>query len=115
MSRWAGPSRVTNSLDAAKAAFRAAWERGAMMHVIAAARIEPRNRYVAEAETVHMVERNMCDAVMRGIVVPPGSKSTRLGPKGMTRTVLRNLGFGPCVVSWGLRPLHFDTGGRIVL
>jgi hypothetical protein len=23
-----------------------------------------------------MVERNMCDAVMRGIVVPPGSKST---------------------------------------
>ena len=38
--------------------------------------IEPRNRYVAEAETVHMVERNMCDAVMRGIVVPPGSKST---------------------------------------
>jgi hypothetical protein len=23
-----------------------------------------------------MVERNMCDAVMRGIVVPPGSKAT---------------------------------------
>ena len=23
-----------------------------------------------------MVERNMCSAVMRGIVVPPGSKST---------------------------------------
>jgi hypothetical protein len=23
-----------------------------------------------------MVERNMCDAVMRGIVVPPGSRAT---------------------------------------
>ena len=31
---------------------------------------------LAGAETVLMVERNMCNAVMRGIVVPPGSKST---------------------------------------
>src|SRR6516165_2135585 len=37
---------------------------------------EPRNDEVAEAETVVMVERNMCSAVMRGIVVPPGSRAT---------------------------------------
>src|SRR6516165_10776885 len=37
---------------------------------------EPRNDEVAEAETVIMVERNMCDAVMRGIVIPPGSRAT---------------------------------------
>jgi hypothetical protein len=33
---------------------------------------EPRNDELAGAETVFMVERNMCDAVMRGIVRPPG-------------------------------------------
>jgi hypothetical protein len=38
--------------------------------------IEPRNDEFAGAETVLMVERNMCNAVMRGIAVPPGSKST---------------------------------------
>ena len=37
---------------------------------------EPRNDELAGAETVALVERNMCNAVMRGIVVPPGSKST---------------------------------------
>ena len=37
---------------------------------------EPRNDEFAGAETVFMVERNMCDAVMRGIVVPPGSRAT---------------------------------------
>jgi hypothetical protein len=31
---------------------------------------------IAGAETVFMVERNMCNAAMRGIVVPPGSKTT---------------------------------------
>ena len=31
---------------------------------------------IAGAETVFMVECNMCDAAMRGIVVPPGSKAT---------------------------------------
>ena len=35
-----------------------------------------------------MVERNMCNAVMRGIVVPPGSKSTSRA-KGSRR----NLGY----------------------
>ena len=38
--------------------------------------IEPRNDEIAGAETVFMVERNMCNAAMRGIVVPPGSKAT---------------------------------------
>src|ERR1700719_5271339 len=38
--------------------------------------IEPRNDEFAGAETVVMVERNMCNAVMRGNAVPPGSKST---------------------------------------
>ena len=37
---------------------------------------EPRNDELAGAETVLMVERNMCNAVMRGIVVPPGSRAT---------------------------------------
>ena len=37
---------------------------------------EPRNDELAGAETVFMVERNMCNAVMRGIVVPPGSRAT---------------------------------------
>ena len=36
---------------------------------------KPRNDELAGAETVFMVERNMCNAVMRGIVVPPGSYS----------------------------------------
>src|ERR1700738_3029881 len=34
---------------------------------------EPRNDELGGAETVAMVEPNMCNAVMRGIVVPPGS------------------------------------------
>ena len=37
---------------------------------------EPRNDLIAGAETVFMVERYMCDAVMRGIVVPLGSRAT---------------------------------------
>src|SRR5438128_6766726 len=37
---------------------------------------EPRNDELAGAETVFMVERNMCNAVMRGIVIPPGSRAT---------------------------------------
>src|ERR1700674_2918500 len=40
--------------------------------------IEPRNRHVAEAETVEIVERNMSMADMRGhAVVLPGSKLSR--------------------------------------
>jgi hypothetical protein len=38
-----------------------------------------------------MVERNMCNAAMRGIVVPPGSKATSRG-KGSHRK-LGGLGF----------------------
>jgi hypothetical protein len=37
---------------------------------------EPRNDELAGAETVFMVERNMCNAIMRGVVVPPGSRAT---------------------------------------
>jgi hypothetical protein len=50
----------------------------------------PREITTAEAvmETVLMVERNMCNAVMRGIAVPPGSKSTSRA-KGSRR----NLGY----------------------
>jgi len=50
--------------------------------------IEPRNDEIAGAETVFTVERNMCDAAMRGIVVPPGSKTTSRA-KGSRR----NLGY----------------------
>src|ERR1700730_18481797 len=50
--------------------------------------IEPRNDEFAGAETVVIVERNMCNAVMRGIAVPPGSKSTSRA-KGLRR----NLGY----------------------
>jgi hypothetical protein len=46
--------------------------------------MEPRNRHVAGAETVEIVERNMSNAVMRGIAVLPGSKSTSRA-KGMHR------------------------------
>src|SRR5712671_5804649 len=38
--------------------------------------IEPRNGFIAGAETVVGVERNMSSAVTQGIVVLPGSKST---------------------------------------
>ena len=38
--------------------------------------IEPRNDLIAGAEAVLCVERNMSNAVMRGIAAPPGSKST---------------------------------------
>jgi hypothetical protein len=37
---------------------------------------EPRNDELAGAKIVSMVERNMCNAVMRGIVVPPGFRVT---------------------------------------
>src|SRR5262249_5470993 len=60
--------------------------------------IEPRNDEIAGAETVFMVERNMCNAAMRGIVVPPGSKATSRA-KGSRR----NLGYlvaGRRRVSW---------------
>ena len=46
--------------------------------------MEPRNRHVAGAETVEIVERNMSNAVMRGIAVLPGSKSMSRA-KGMHR------------------------------
>src|ERR1700720_3489671 len=49
---------------------------------------EPRNDEFAGAETVFMVERNTCDAVMRGIVVPPGSKATSRANRSR-----RNLGY----------------------
>jgi hypothetical protein len=39
--------------------------------------IEPRNDEIAGAETVFMVERNMCNAVRRGIVVLPFAVMTR--------------------------------------
>ena len=38
--------------------------------------MEPRNQLIAGAETVQSVERNMSDAVMRGIVALPGSETT---------------------------------------
>src|SRR6266566_5934961 len=49
---------------------------------------EPRNDLLAGAETVFIVERNMSNAVMRGIVVPPGSRATS-GAQGARR----NLGY----------------------
>src|SRR6201988_603673 len=49
---------------------------------------EPRNDEFAGAETVLMVERNMCDAAMRGIVVPPGSRAT-----SRAQGARRNLGY----------------------
>src|ERR1700716_4099786 len=49
---------------------------------------EPRNDLLAGAETVFMVERNMCNAVMRGIVVPPGSRATSRANRSR-----RNLGY----------------------
>src|SRR6266568_7620997 len=49
---------------------------------------EPRNDEIAGAEIVFMVERNMRNAVMRGIVVPPGSRATSRA-KGSRR----NLGY----------------------
>ena len=50
--------------------------------------IEPRNDESAGAETVFMVERNMCNAAMRGIVVPPGSKAA-----SRAHGLRRNLGY----------------------
>ena len=51
-----------------------------------------------------MVERNMCNAVMRGIVVPPGSRATSRA-KGSRR----NLGY---LVSGRCRPvLCAEYGG----
>jgi hypothetical protein len=50
--------------------------------------IEPRNDEFAGAETVFMVERNMCNAVMRGIVIPPGSRATSRANRSR-----RNLGY----------------------
>ena len=47
-----------------------------------------RSTELAGAETVFMVERNMCNAVMRGIVVSPGSKST-----SRANGLRRNLGY----------------------
>jgi hypothetical protein len=38
--------------------------------------IEPRNKHVAGAEIVEVVESNMSGAVMRGAVALPGSKNT---------------------------------------
>ena len=65
--------------------------------------IEPRNDEFAGAETVVMVERNMCNAVMRGIAVPPGSKSTsrvkgshrKLGGLASGRQMLREAAATP--------------------
>ena len=44
----------------------------------------------AGAETIVMVERNMCNAVMRGTAVPPGSKSTSRA-KGSRREAAQSL------------------------
>jgi len=41
--------------------------------------IEPRNKQVAGAEIVEVVESNMSGAVMRGAVALPGSKNTSRG------------------------------------
>jgi hypothetical protein len=49
--------------------------------------MEPRNQLIAGAETVQSVERNMSDAVMRGIVALPGSETT-----SRTKGSRRNLG-----------------------
>jgi hypothetical protein len=49
--------------------------------------MEPRNQLIAGAETVQSVERNMRDAVMRGIVALPGSETT-----SRTKGSRRNLG-----------------------
>jgi hypothetical protein len=49
---------------------------------------EPRNDELAGAETVLMVERKMCNAVMRGTVVPPGSRATSRANRSR-----RNLGY----------------------
>jgi hypothetical protein len=37
---------------------------------------ESRNDLIAAAQTVFVVERNMSNAAMRGVVVPPGSRAT---------------------------------------
>ena len=44
--------------------------------------------YSRERRTVFMVERNMSNAVMRGIVVPPGSRAT-----SRAQGSRRNLGY----------------------
>ena len=49
--------------------------------------MEPRNQLIAGAETVQSVERNMSDAVMRGIVALPGPETT-----SRTKGSRRNLG-----------------------
>ena len=49
---------------------------------------EPRNDLLAGAETVFMVERNMNNAAMQGIVVPPGSRAT-----SRAQGARRNLGY----------------------
>jgi len=50
--------------------------------------IEPRNDEIAGAETVFTAERNMYNAIMRGVVVPPGSKAT-----SRAQGSRRNLGY----------------------
>jgi hypothetical protein len=69
--------------------------------------IEPRNDEIAGAETVFMVERNMCNAAMRGIVVPPGSKATSRA-KGSRR----NLGY---LVAGRRRVVGAGCGGANLL
>jgi hypothetical protein len=56
--------------------------------------MEPRNGLIAGAETVVGVERNMSNAITRGIVVLLGSKSTSL-----IQGSCRNLG-GPASGHW---------------
>ena len=49
---------------------------------------EPRNDQLAGTEIVFMIERDMCNAVMRGIVVPPGSRAISRANRSR-----RNLGY----------------------
>jgi hypothetical protein len=49
-----------------------------------------------------MVERNMCNVIMRGIVVPPGSRVTsRANRSGISE----RLPGGPCT-HWKALPIH---------
>ena len=82
--------------------------------------IEPRNDEFARAETVVMVERNMCNAVMRGTVIPPGSRSTsragQISPSTNGRAVQ---GAGSClhlasVLQEGRKSAHIYAKSAVV-
>ena len=68
---------------------------------------EPRNDETGGAEIVPMVERNMCNAVMRGVNVPPGSRATSRA-NGSHRK-LGGLGSRRCAACPGADgPPHFE-------